>query len=114
MLNRTQTLGLAALGASLAAAVPVWAQEATAEATAVVTEAAAPIIDKGDVAWMMTASALVLFMTIPGLALFYGGLVRTKNMLSVLMQVTMIAAIETIMKTCISTLSMFLVRTRPP
>ena len=93
MLNRTQTLGLAALGASLAAALPVWAQEATAEATAVVTEAAAPIIDKGDVAWMMTASALVLFMTIPGLALFYGGLVRTKNMLSVLMQVTMIAAV---------------------
>jgi ammonium transporter, Amt family len=47
--------------------------------------AAAP--NKGDTAWMLTASALVLLMTIPGLALFYGGLVRTKNMLSVLMQV---------------------------
>jgi Amt family ammonium transporter len=43
-------------------------------------------IDSGDTAWLMTASALVLFMTLPGLALFYGGLVRTKNVLSVLMQ----------------------------
>jgi Amt family ammonium transporter len=47
----------------------------------------APTPNKGDTAWMMTASALVLLMTIPGLALFYGGLVRTKNMLSLLMQV---------------------------
>ena len=47
----------------------------------------APTPNKGDTAWMMTASALVLLMTIPGLALFYGGLVRTKNMLSMLMQV---------------------------
>ncbi|MCB1396992.1 MAG: ammonium transporter [Rhodobacter sp.] len=50
------------------------------------------IMDKGDVAWMMTATVLVLFMIIPGLALFYGGLVRTKNMLSVLMQCTTIGA----------------------
>ena len=48
---------------------------------------AAPTINKGDNAWVMTCAALVLLMTIPGLALFYGGLVRTKNMLSVLMQV---------------------------
>jgi ammonium transporter, Amt family len=47
----------------------------------------APTPNKGDTAWMMTASVLVLLMTIPGLALFYGGLVRTKNMLSMLMQV---------------------------
>ncbi len=53
---------------------------------------AGPVMDKGDVAWMMTATLLVLFMLIPGLALFYGGLVRTKNMLSVLMQCTVIAA----------------------
>jgi ammonium transporter, Amt family len=46
-----------------------------------------PAPNKGDTAWMMTASALVLLMTVPGLALFYGGLVRTKNMLSMLMQV---------------------------
>jgi len=46
-----------------------------------------PTPNKGDVAWMLTATVLVLLMTIPGLALFYGGLVRTKNMLSMLMQV---------------------------
>ncbi|MEH6652756.1 ammonium transporter [Loktanella salsilacus] len=49
-------------------------------------------VDKGDVAWMMTATLLVLFMILPGLSLFYGGLVRTKNMLSVLMQCTLITA----------------------
>jgi Amt family ammonium transporter len=49
--------------------------------------AAAPVPNKGDVAWMLTSSALVLMMSIPGLALFYGGLVRTKNMASVLTQV---------------------------
>jgi Amt family ammonium transporter len=75
--------------AALLGALPAFAQEATA----VGAEAAAPIVDKGDVAWMMTSSLLVLFMTVPGLALFYGGLVRTKNMLSVLMQCTMIAAV---------------------
>ena len=85
MKNLSKIAGLAA--ALAAVALPVLAQDAAP------AEAAAPIIDKGDVAWMMTASALVLFMTIPGLALFYGGLVRTKNMLSVLMQTTMIAAV---------------------
>jgi ammonium transporter, Amt family len=62
---------------------------ATCCALTIATEAfaAAPVPNKGDTAWMLTASALVLLMTIPGLALFYGGLVRTKNMLSVLMQV---------------------------
>jgi Amt family ammonium transporter len=49
-----------------------------------------PVMDKGDVSWMLTSTVLVLLMTIPGLALFYGGLVRTKNMLSVLTQVTAI------------------------
>ncbi|MDO8533845.1 MAG: ammonium transporter [Xanthobacteraceae bacterium] len=49
--------------------------------------AAAPTINKGDTAWMMTATVLVLCMTVPGLALFYGGLVRSKNMLSMLLQV---------------------------
>jgi len=52
--------------------------------------AAAPVPNKGDVAWMIVATLLVIMMSIPGLALFYGGLVRTKNMLSVLMQVFMI------------------------
>jgi hypothetical protein len=48
--------------------------------------AQAQSFDSGDTAWIMTATALVLFMTLPGLALFYGGLVRSKNVLSVLMQ----------------------------
>jgi Amt family ammonium transporter len=51
-----------------------------------IAEAAAVSIDSGNTAWIMTSTALVLFMTIPGLALFYGGLVRSKNVLSVLMQ----------------------------
>lgn len=92
--------GLTTLGASLFASLPVWAQdaattttEAATDAVAEVAEAAAPIVDKGDVAWMMTATLLVLFMIVPGLALFYGGLVRTKNMLSVLMQCTVITAV---------------------
>lgn len=80
-----------ALGAMLAPAI-AFAQEA---APAAVEAAAAPAMtmDKGDNTWMLVSSALVLLMTVPGLALFYGGLVRTKNMLSVLMQVLMIAAV---------------------
>lgn len=53
-------------------------------------EETVPTLNAGDTAWMLTATALVLFMTIPGLALFYGGMVRAKNMLSVLMQVMMV------------------------
>ena len=49
--------------------------------------AAPPVPNKGDTSWMLISTALVLLMTVPGLALFYGGLVRTKNMLSMLMQV---------------------------
>ena len=49
--------------------------------------AAAPTPNKGDTAWMLTSTALVLLMSVPALGLFYGGLVRSKNMLSVLMQV---------------------------
>jgi len=62
-------------------------------------EAAAPVIslDKGDNAWLIVASALVILMTVPGLALFYGGLVRTKNMLSVLMQVFMVFCVATVL-----------------
>jgi Amt family ammonium transporter len=60
-------------------------------------EASGPILDSGDTAWMLTATVLVLFMTLPGLALFYGGLVRAKNMLSVLMQCFAIAAVVSIL-----------------
>lgn len=65
-------------------AVPAWAQDAVA---------APPVIDTGDTAWVLTASALVLMMTLPGLALFYGGLVRAKNMLNVLVQCFAAAAV---------------------
>ncbi len=68
-------LVLAVLGLGFAMAVPAFA------------DAAAPVAQKGDTAWMIVSTLLVTLMTIPGLALFYGGLVRTKNMLSVLMQV---------------------------
>jgi len=100
--------GLGAAGASLFAATAGFAQDATAAATeaatgaaAAATEAAttaafvptAEMVNKGDVAWMLVASALVLMMSIPALALFYGGLVRAKNMLSVLMQVLTIVCV---------------------
>jgi Amt family ammonium transporter len=54
---------------------------------------AAPVVNKGDTAWMIVATLLVVMMSIPGLALFYGGLVRAKNMLSVLLQVFMIFSV---------------------
>jgi len=56
----------------------------------------APALNAGDTAWLITATALVLFMTLPGLALFYGGLVRTKNVLSVLMQCFVIACLVSV------------------
>ena len=98
---------LALLGA-VSFGAPAWAEEKAAEAApvaAVVADAAAPaaapaadaaapaaatpapVPDKGDNAWVMVCAAMVILMSIPGLALFYGGLVRAKNMLSVLMQV---------------------------
>jgi Amt family ammonium transporter len=75
--------------AAVAAAV---AEAAPAAAEAVKTE-----VVKGDVAWMMVSTLLVTFMAIPGLALFYGGLVRTKNMLSVLMQVMVVFSLISIL-----------------
>ena len=69
------------------AAMPADPAAAAATAEAGAATAAAPVPNKGDTAWMMVSTLLVILMTIPGLALFYGGLVRSKNMLSVLMQV---------------------------
>ena len=80
-----------ALGVSLMTAAPALAQEGPIKAPTV--EQMAGMVDKGDTSWMLISSALVLMMSIPALALFYGGLVRTKNMLSVLMQVFMIVSI---------------------
>lgn len=64
---------------------------------AMAQEAAAPAINKGDAAWMIVATLLVILMVIPGLALFYGGMVRAKNMLSVLMQVFVIFSVTAIL-----------------
>ena len=60
------------------------------------TPAPAPTPNKGDIAWMLTSTALVLLMSVPALALFYGGLVRSKNMLSVLMQVFVVFSLVTV------------------
>ena len=99
--------GVGALGTSLFAATAAFAQDAVATATAAadavttaaatpvaaVTEAAAATVDKGDTAWMMTSTVLVLMMILPGLALFYGGLTRTKNMLSTMTQIGAVACL---------------------
>ena len=66
-------------------ATPAWAQTT------------APVLSSGDTAWVLTASLLVLMMSIPGLALFYGGLVRSKNVLSVLMQCFTIVSLITVL-----------------
>ena len=73
------------------------AAEAPAADASAAAPAAAPVPDKGDTAFMYVAVCLVILMTIPGLALFYGGLVRSKNMLSVLMQVMMTFALISVL-----------------
>jgi ammonium transporter, Amt family len=104
---------LALVGAfSFGAASPVVAQDKAAPAPAATAapaaaapaapvsapaEAKKPEPNKGDTAWMIVATALVLMMSLPGLALFYGGLVRTKNMLSVLMQVFVVCSLLTVL-----------------
>ena len=79
--KRPYRAGLAALAVGLFAATAAYAE---------------PTVNKGDNAWMLTSTVLVLLMTIPGLALFYGGLVRSKNMLSVLTQVFYTVCIVTV------------------
>jgi len=81
-MNKTlKYVGIAGLGAALFASLPAWAQAA----------APAPTVNKGDTAWMMTSTLLVLMMIVPGLALFYGGLTRAKNMLSTMTQIGAVA-----------------------
>ena len=82
LLNRT-TLALPALMLAL----PAWAEDA----------AAAAKIDSGDTAWMLTSTALVLMMTIPGLALFYAGMVRKKNVLATMAQTFAAVALVSIL-----------------
>ncbi len=84
---RSVELSLLAAGAAGPPADTLLVIETVAVAAAPAAPAAAPTPNKGDVAWMLTSTALVLLMSVPALALFYGGLVRSKNMLSVLMQV---------------------------
>jgi Amt family ammonium transporter len=85
MTSRSRLAALAGVAAALCFLIdPSLAQTPAPQAA---PAAAAPVPNKGDTAWMLTSSALVLLMSVPGLALFYGGLVRTKNMLSVLTQV---------------------------
>jgi ammonium transporter, Amt family len=83
--------------AGLTAATPAFAADMVKAPAA---EAMAGMVNKGDTAWMLVSSVLVLMMSVPALALFYGGLVRTKNMLSVLMQVFMIVSIAAIVWVC--------------
>ena len=96
-----QTAAPAAVTAPAAEAKPADAAPspaAPAAAAPVAAEAApAPVPNKGDIAWMMVATILVIMMVIPGLALFYGGLVRSKNMLSVLMQVVVTFSMITVL-----------------
>jgi len=89
-------LGLGTIGALALLAHPALAQDAAAAAAAAPPPLPEPSVDKGDTAWMLVSSALVLMMSIPGLALFYGGLVRTKNMASVLTQVLMIVCLASL------------------
>ena len=80
-----------AVAVAAVAAMPAWAQDAALQAPAAAP--AGPTVDKGDTACMMTSTVLVLMMILPGLALFYGGLTRTKNMLSTMTQVGAAAAL---------------------
>ena len=87
-----------AAATTLAAASPGWAAAALIKAPTAAQQA--DMVNKGDTTWMLISSALVLMMSVPALALFYGGLVRTKNMLSVLMQVFMIVSVAALVWCC--------------
>lgn len=85
------------LGGLLLSALPAWAQDAaTATGAAAAAPAGPPKLDSGDTAWMLASTALVLMMTIPGLALFYAGMVRKKNVLATMMQSFAICCIVTL------------------
>jgi len=90
--------GLSALFFALLLALPAFADDApaAAAAAAAAVPAGPPKIDTGDTAWMLTSTALVLLMTIPGLALFYAGMVRKKNVLATMMQSFAICCIVTL------------------
>ena len=83
--------------AATPAAAPAPDAAPAAAAPETVKEAVKETVDKGDVTWMMISTILVILMVIPGLALFYGGLVRSKNMLSVLMQVMVVFSLISVL-----------------
>ena len=83
---------LLGFGAAMVAAIPAWAQDVAAPVAPVVAPVVATV-NKGDTAWMMTSTLLVLMMIVPGLALFYGGLTRAKNMLSTMTQIGAVACL---------------------
>ena len=85
-----------AAASATAVAAPAAATPATAAATAPAA-APTPVPNKGDVAWMLVCTAMVLLMSVPALALFYGGMVRSKNILSVLMQVFVVFSLITVL-----------------
>ncbi len=93
--DATKTAAPAAAAPVAAASAALAAAPAAAGASAAATPA--PVPNKGDTAWMMVSTLLVLLMVVPGLALFYGGLVRSKNMLSVLMQVMVTFSLITVL-----------------
>jgi len=93
-LTKRASLAASVLAALLALSFGAHAQEAAAAAGAA---AAAPKLDSGDTAWMLTSTALVLMMTIPGLALFYGGMVRKMNVLATVMQSFAITCLVTVL-----------------
>jgi Amt family ammonium transporter len=94
-IGRTGLSGLTFLTALVALAAPALAQDAAPAAAAAAD--AAPKLDSGDTAWMLTSTALVLMMTIPGLALFYGGMVRKMNVLATVMQSFAITCLVTVL-----------------
>ena len=87
----------ASAAAPAAVEAPAAVAPAAAPAEAPAAAPAAPKVDSGDTAWMLTSTLLVILMTLPGLALFYGGLARSKNMLSVLMQIFVIFSLISIL-----------------
>ncbi|MBT5753109.1 MAG: ammonium transporter, partial [Rhodospirillaceae bacterium] len=90
--------GVLALGQTVAGSSPAFAQEMVElESVTMVMAEEAPVLSAGDTAWMLTATALVLLMTIPGLALFYGGMVRKNNVLSMFMQVFATCCLMTVL-----------------
>ena len=86
---KTAASAVLGFGAAMIAVAPAWAQEVAAPVVAPVVAT----VNKGDTAWMMTSTVLVLMMILPGLALFYGGLTRSKNMLSTMTQIGAVAAL---------------------